>query len=181
MRLRCGLAVATVLAAMMAVAGCGAGTNESARYCERLADGRWVTNNHANAPCVPNPADATGNAAADGSVPLPRCGSCKASDWNRAERRAAARGAATGRAAAAARKAATTSAGVAAATPHGTRWPAALRASFVNACTVTSGGRAHVCGCIADHLARIVPAEQLPNLSVDDPRVYGAVAGCQRL
>jgi hypothetical protein len=181
MAMRPSLAAAIVLVATLAVAGCGAGTNESASYCRRLADGRWVTNNLAKAACVPNPADATGNAAADGAVPLPRCGSCNLSDWNRAERRAAARGAATRRAADAAAKAAKTPAGVAAAIPHGALWPAAWRASFVNACTVTSGGRAQACGCIADHLARIIPIDRLANLSADDRRVYRAVADCQAL
>jgi hypothetical protein len=181
MRRRLAL-IALSLGASVILAACGTGTNLSADYCKRLPGGRWVTNNSAEAPCVPNPADATGNANADGSVPLPRCASCKLSEWNQAELRAEAR------AAAAKQAAATEQASVAAATRatasgkgSGSRWPADARTSFVNACTLTSGGRAQACGCIADHLSRTVSIEQLPHMELVDRRLYSAIAACEQL
>jgi hypothetical protein len=168
------------------LAACGtAGTNLSADYCKRLPTGSWVTNNQSQAPCVPNPVDATGNAKTDGSVPLPRCASCKLADWNRAERRATARAtarAAAARHAAAAAKATLTALSRAEASGRGgaSRWPAAVRETFVNACTVTSGGRVQYCECAADHLARTVSVSQLPHMELADRRLFAAVAACDR-
>jgi hypothetical protein len=57
-------------------------------------------------------------------------------------------------------------------------WPDQVRASFLNYCTVTRGGTAALCGCIADELARQVPTDQVKRLSADDPRVLHALAKC---
>lgn len=181
MRSRLAL-LALLLGVSVTLAACGAGTNVSAAYCKRLPGGRWVTNNPAETPCVPSPADATGNAEADTLVPLPRCASCKLSDWNRAELRAEARAAAA-KPAAAAEKASLTAATRATAPGKGgaSRWPAYVRTSFVNACTVTSGGQAQACGCIADRLARSIPVSQLPHVELADRRLYRAIAACEQL
>jgi hypothetical protein len=57
-------------------------------------------------------------------------------------------------------------------------WPAQVRANFVNACTVTSGGNASVCGCVADKLAAEIPVSQVDSLAADDPRVRQALQAC---
>jgi hypothetical protein len=166
--------------------GCGVVTNQSADYCEQLPGGKWVTNNQAQAPCVPNPADATGNEKADGSVPLPRCVSCTLAEWNRAELRAEARAAAAQQAGAVSKITPALGVGSAALTAASgrggaSRWPQVARTSFVNACTLTSGGRAQVCGCIADHLSQVVSIEQLPHMELVDRRLYSAIAACGQL
>src|SRR5689334_5568491 len=45
----------------------------SNRYCQRLDNGRWVTNDgpYSTTPCVPAPSNATGDEQRDGSLALP--------------------------------------------------------------------------------------------------------------
>jgi hypothetical protein len=57
-------------------------------------------------------------------------------------------------------------------------WPPQVRANFVNACTATSGGKATLCGCVADKLAAEIPASQVDSLAADDPRVRQALQAC---
>ena len=107
-------AVVALGAAVAAIAGCGSdvrmvtvteanpsatrapastpmsATTASDRYCQRLDDGTWVTNDspYSTTACVPEPSQATGDRQADASMALPRCFSCRLADWKRAEERA---------------------------------------------------------------------------------------------
>ena len=183
-------------AAIAAIAGCGGGArtatvtqaNPSAttppattakratapddhasnRYCQRLDNGRWVTNDSAysTTPCVPDASQATGNEQADGSVALPRCFSCSLADWRRAEERA--------RASSAGRDSGdTTTAGAAQ-----VAWGGAVRARFVAQCAGDQDDTDNVCECVADQVADQVPPAQADTLSADDPRVEAAAQRC---
>lgn len=140
----------------------------SVRYCQRLDDGQWVTNASANSttPCVPDPSYATGDEQADAFVAVPRCFTCKPSDWNRAERHAALR---AGRASAASTVAATATAT--------NNWSPDTRSSFISDCSAYVGG--HLCECLANHLEWQVPLNQAEGLSGDDPRVQVAAQECR--
>lgn len=143
----------------------------SASYCQRLANGDWVTNDSAysTTPCVPDPSHASGDESADASRSIPRCFTCKLSDWKRAERLAAER---NGQSSAASEEANNTNG----ATNLGS-WSSGLRQSFVGECAANVG-RA-LCECLANHLARQIPASQTESLSGDDPRVQADVKTCQ--
>lgn len=139
----------------------------SARYCqERVDDGDWVTNEaESTTPCVPDPSYATGDEQADASIAIPRCFSCKLSDWDRAEQRAAKRRQSPPMASHAATTA-TGSTGV-------DGWSSSVRQNFLSVC---SGA---LCECLANHLQWQVPAAQAQTLSADDPRVQTAARDCQ--
>lgn len=139
----------------------------SVAYCQQLANGEWVTNDSADSTtqCVPDPAYATGNEAADASVAVPRCFTCKLSDWERAEQRAAEQ---TGQASPAS--------AVATATPA--TWSRDIRTSFISDCTVYMTGS--LCQCLVDHLEWQVPADQAQALSGEDPRVQAAARDCKK-
>jgi len=142
----------------------------SASYCQLLADGHWVTNDSAysTTPCVPDPADASGDEQADALRAIPRCFTCQLSDWTRAEERAARRTGQSIASATATTGTYTTSAG---------SWSPGLRRSFVSQCSKNVGGT--LCECLANHLARQVPSAQTGNLSGDDPRVQADVKTCE--
>lgn len=137
----------------------------SASYCWKLSTGRWVTGEpNSTTTCVPDPTYATGNEQDDGAVPLPRCYTCKASDWTQAEARAAA---------------ALQAGGGGVSTAQHT-WPPSVRSRFVNACADDATAKS-LCGCIANILGRQIPADQFNDgdTSIDDPRVQGAITTCK--
>jgi hypothetical protein len=137
----------------------------SASYCWHLSSGRWVTGKpNSTTACVPDPSYATGNQQDDGAVPLPRCYTCKPSDWTRAEAHAAAALQASG--------------GDVNTAPH--RWPPSVRSRFVTACADDATAKS-LCGCIANILGRQIPADQFNDgdTSIDDPRVQGAITTCK--
>jgi hypothetical protein len=140
-------------------------------YCQLLDDGRWVTNDSANSttPCVPDPSYATGDERADASVALPRCYTCKPSDWNHAERRAAAR---TGHASAPS-TVATTPTDIA----DLNKWSTDVRRGFMTDCMTFLVGS--LCECLANHLEWRVPPDQAEGLSGEDPRVQVAARDCR--
>lgn len=183
-------------AAVAAIAGCGGGArmatvtqaNDSAatapvpmptramapddhgsdRYCQRLDDGAWVTNDspYSTTPCVPDPSNATGDEQADSSLALPRCFSCSLADWKRAEARA--------RASSVGDDSGDTTGGGAAQVA----WGAAVRARFVALCAGDHEDPDNVCECVADQVATQVPAAQADTLSSDDRRVQAAARRC---
>jgi hypothetical protein len=144
---------------------------DSAAYCQWVDGGKWVTNDSAysTTPCVPDPSDATGEEQADASVAIPRCFSCKLSDWDRAERREAQRLGLP-----------SPPSGVAAAATAKTSpdpWSPGARSSFISGCAENMVGVE--CGCLADRLERQVPADQAQSLAGDDPRVHAATQSCR--
>jgi hypothetical protein len=143
----------------------------SVRYCQLLDNGEWVTNDRANStnPCVPDPSYATGDEQADASVAVPRCYTCKLSDWKHAERRAAERIGQT--------SAAPTAATAGTNTADVSRWSTDVHRSFVSDCTAYLDGS--LCECLANHLAWRVPPEEAQSLSGGDPRVQVAVRDCR--
>ena len=143
----------------------------SASYCQRLADGDWVTNDSAysTTPCVPDPSYASGDEQADASRAIPRCFSCKLSDWKRAEKLAAQR---SGQSTVAPEMATTGSY-----TTDPGSWSFGVRQSFISECSQNVGGA--LCECLANHLARQIPAAQTGTLSGDDPRVQADIKSCQ--
>lgn len=149
----------------------GPDKTESAKYCQLLSDGDWVTNDSAysTTPCVPDPAYASGDEQADASRAIPRCFSCKLSDWNRAEKRAAQRSGQSWLA--------TDTSTTGTDTTNLGSWTPGLRRSFVSACSENVSGA--LCQCLANHLARQVPAAQTGTLSAEDPRVQADVKTCQ--
>jgi hypothetical protein len=134
----------------------------SARYCQRLPNGQWVTNDSAysTTPCVPDPAYATGDEQVDGSVAIPRCFACSLSDWDRAEKRAEARIASVDTTAAN-----TTTAG---------SLPEEIAGSFSQACDQN----ADECECVERQVAKQVSPNQMGALTADDPRVQAALQNC---
>jgi hypothetical protein len=143
----------------------------SAAYCQWLSAGNWVTNDSAysTTPCVPDPSDATGDEQADASVAMPRCFSCKLSDWARAELRAARR-----------RGLPSPGSNVATAASASTgadRWSPRARSGFISGCAENMVGVQ--CGCLADQLERQVSADQAPSLAGDDPRLPAATQACK--
>lgn len=143
----------------------------SVGYCQLLDDGEWVTNDSATltTPCVPDPSYATGDEQVDASVAVPRCYTCKLSDWNRAEGRAAVR---TGK--------------DSAASPLDTsptdsasrnEWSPDARRSFMGDCTAYMD--ASLCQCLANHLEWRVPPDQAEALTGEDPRVQLAARQCR--
>lgn len=140
-------------------------------YCQLLDDGEWVTNDSANSttPCVPDPSHATGDEQADASVAVPRCYTCRLTDWKSAERRAAVR---TGRAI----PASTVPTTATDATGHST-WSPDARRSFISDCTASLDGS--LCRCLAIHLELRVPSEQADGISGEDPRVLVAARNCR--
>lgn len=187
------LRIAAIVLTIGAVAGCGGGffvggtatlptsssrpmtttpdPTDSALYCQqRPGDGKWVTNEAGSAtPCVPDPSYATGDEDADASVAIPRCFSCKLSDWERAEQRAAKRPGSSSPAT-----------DVAIATTNSASpgsWSAGVSDSFISACTEGRAGA--VCDCLANHLDWQVPSDEAQTLSGEDPRVQVAVQDCR--
>jgi hypothetical protein len=140
----------------------------SARYCQLLDSGRWVTNDspYSTTPCVPNPSFATGNEQADGTVAIPRCFTCKLSDWKRAERRAARRAGTS-----------TTESAVSATTDQ-YGWSSPVTLGFDSVCTADWGASAQLCGCIANQLEAQLPEQRVPSLSADDSWVQAAANAC---
>lgn len=140
----------------------------SVAYCQLRDNGEWVTNDRANStsPCVPDPSHATGDEPADASVAIPRCYTCKLSDWKRAERRAAVQ---SGEAAAASMVATT-----ATDTNH---WSRDARSRFLSDCGASLDGS--LCECLANHLERGVRPDQAEGLSAEDPRVKLAARYCR--
>lgn len=144
---------------------------DSAAYCQWVGGSKWVTNDSAysTTPCVPDPSEATGDEDADASMAIPRCFSCRLSDWQRAEQRAALRlglpspgsGVAT----------------AASATASPDNWSPRARSSFISGCAENMVGVE--CGCLAAQLERQVPADQAQSLAGDDPRVHAATQACR--
>ncbi len=143
----------------------------SVGYCQLLDDGEWVTNDSATSttPCVPDPSYATGDEQVDASVAVPRCYTCKLSDWNRAERRAAVR---TGQDPSTSRTVATVTG-----TAGRNEWSPDARTSFISDCTVYMDGS--LCQCLANHLQWQVASDQAQALTGQDPRVQLAARECR--
>jgi hypothetical protein len=191
--------VAAIALVIPAIAGCGGGTavtigtaptssrptttvnssgpgapssrSASSRYCQRLDDGRWVTNDRAfsTTPCVPDPSYASGDERADGALALPRCFTCKLSDWERAERRAKKKGGEpTGT---------SNTDTTAPQTLSLAAWPATVRQSFIDTCA--ESGDDALCECAESKLANQIPADQASSLSADDPRIRSAFRNCR--
>lgn len=141
---------------------------DSAAYCQWLGGGKWVTNDSAysTTPCVPDPSEATGDEQADASMAVPRCFSCRLSDWQRAEQRAAMRLGLP-----------SPESGAATATASPDAWSPEARSSFISGCAESTVGVE--CGCLAAQLERQVPADQAQSLAADDPRVHAATQACR--
>ena len=174
------------------IAGCGAGTQapssvvaraakpiattparttpdkyESTRYCQQLMSGAWVTNSlHSTTPCVPDPSYATGDGAVDRSHVIPRCITCKLSDWTAAEQKKAQQ--------ATAPPPNTPSA----ATAHHSDWSPERRGQVIDTCTSSWGGDETLCDCVVNHVAYQIPATAASSLSPDDARLEAAAGEC---
>ena len=178
--------------AIIVIAGCGAGTQapssvvataskpiakataptarekyESTRYCQQLESGAWVTNSlDSTIPCVPNPSYATGDDEADRSHVIPRCFTCKLSDWNATEQRKA-------------RQASVppddTSSAVAA---RNSDWSPMRRGQVIATCTTSWGGKQSLCDCVVNHMADQIPASEASSLSLNDARLETAAVEC---
>jgi hypothetical protein len=142
-------------------------TRVSARYCQRLDDGTWVTNDSAysTTTCVPDPSYATGDEQADGAVAIPRCFTCTLAEWRRAEERAETRAGGTPSTAATAIESTTLDG-----------WTAKEENAFLHVCGQNGFG---TCQCLADQLAPRVPGYEAGELSARDPRIQAAVQICQ--
>lgn len=142
----------------------------SAQYCQRLSDGKWVTNDSAfsTTPCVPEPSYATGNEEVDGTVALPRCSTCRMSDWNRAEARAEARNSG--------RSPTSQVDSAAAGNTSSGGLPVAPGESVVEGCAqdVDDG----LCDCVTGQMAQEVSPGDMDALTSEDPRVQAAVRSC---
>ena len=186
------LRIATIAVTIGTVAGCGGAAvvgpetvpvswsppttttpdpTTSARYCQRLDDGRWVTNDSAysTTPCVPDPSNATGDEQADGSQAIPRCFTCKLSEWDRAEWRKA-------RQAPPGPSDGTTSADTA--YPNG--WSPQAQAQVFASCTSGWGDNRAQCCCVVDSVVQVqqIPADDAPSLSSYDPEIQAAASDC---
>jgi hypothetical protein len=140
---------------------------ESARYCQQLESGAWVTNRlHSTTPCVPDPSHATGDEEVDRSHVIPRCFTCKLSDWTRAEQNKA--------------RQASAPSGYASSsvTASQSEWSGARRAGVIATCTSSWGGTQTLCDCVVNHVAQQIPAPQASSLSPDDARLEAAVGDC---
>lgn len=176
--------------AIIMIAGCGAGTDapssvvatapepiattasttpdkyESARYCQQLMTGAWVTNSlHSTTPCVPDPSYATGDETVDRSHVIPRCFNCKLSDWTVAEQRKAQRASAQSDTASAA-------------TTHQSDWSPERRGEVIDTCTSSWGADQTLCDCVVNHVAYQIPATAASSLSPDDARLESAAGEC---
>jgi hypothetical protein len=176
--------------AIIMIAGCGAGTPssvvatapeaiatapapttpdkyESARYCQQLMSGAWVTNSlHSTTRCVPDPSYATGDEAVDRSHVIPRCFTCKLSAWTAAEQAKAHQWSAPPRYPA--------SAG----TAHHSDWSPERRVQVIDTCTSSWGADETLCDCVVNHVAYQVPATAASSLSPDDARLEAAADEC---
>jgi hypothetical protein len=178
--------------AIVMIAGCGAGTHgpgsiaataskssttttapsmqekyESARNCQQLLSGAWVTNSlHSTTPCVPDPSYATGDEDADRSHVIPRCFTCKLSDWKRAEQKKAQQ--------ASAPPGYTASA----ITAHHSDWSPQRRGQVIATCTSSWGANKTLCNCVVNHVAQQIPAPEASSLSPDDARLEAAAGEC---
>jgi hypothetical protein len=142
---------------------------EPTRYCQQLMSGAWVTNSlYSTTPCVPDPSYATGDEAVDRSHMIPRCFTCKLSDWTAAEERKA--------------QQASTSPGYAAsaATAHQSDWSPERRVQVIDTCTSSWGGDETLCDCMINHVAYQVPATMASSLSPDDARLEAALDECNQ-
>jgi hypothetical protein len=142
----------------------------SARYCQRLNDGEWVTNVSAfsTTPCVPEPSYATGNEQADGYQAIPRCFTCTLSDWERAEKRAAVGNGSQPQV--------IDSDAAGADSPSSDGAPVAGESYFEMCAQNVNNG---VCSCVANRIEQQVPQYQLAALTADDPRVQDAIETCE--
>lgn len=140
----------------------------SARYCQRVQSGAWVTNDSAysTTPCVPDPSYATGDQVADGSQAIPRCFTCKLSDWEHAEKRKArhAQGPSDG----------TTNADIT--DPDG--WSPPARDQVLGVCTSGLSGSRTLCDCVANLVVQQIPAYEASWLSSDSPTLQAAAHEC---
>lgn len=182
--------------AIILIAGCGAGTRvatttvatvsnwttttspsqsattvdkyDSARYCQQLQSGVWVTNDTADSttPCVPDPRYATGDEPADASQAIPRCFTCTLSEWKSAEQSKA-------------RQAPGLSDGTAAGDgvdPDG--WSSLDHEHVVDSCASRWRYSEGLCDCIANKVAEEIPAYESAEIAADDPRVRAAAGDC---
>jgi hypothetical protein len=150
----------------------GSDPTASVRYCQRLEDGKWVTNDSASSttPCVPDPAYAARYEEAAESIAVPRCFTCKLSDWERADRRITQSGTSSPASSVAAYT-----------TPIASgldRWPRSVRDGFINNCAAYMVGS--MCVCLANHLGWQVAPREAETLSGDDPRVQVAAEECRQ-
>jgi hypothetical protein len=141
---------------------------DSARYCQQLPSGSWVTNDSPDSttPCVPDPAYATGDEQSDASQALPRCATCTLAEWERAERKKAQQ--ATGLSGGSANTDTTDSGG----------WSAEERAQILDTCSSRWDAREDFCGCIVDDVAHSMSVYEASELAADDRIVRAAAAAC---
>jgi hypothetical protein len=114
---------------------------------------------------VPNPAYATGNQVEDDSQVIPRCFTCKLSEWTRAEQKKALRLAppddsSTARAA------------------DPSEWSPELRDQVAYTCTSSWRGSPALCDCVVNEAAQQVPASEAASLSPSDTRLQAAASAC---
>jgi hypothetical protein len=140
---------------------------ESARYCQQLLSGAWVTNSlHSTTPCVPDPSYASGDEEADRSHVIPRCFTCELSDWKRAEQKKARQ--------APAPPDYTPNAVTA---PH-SEWSPVRRGQVIATCTSSWGAKRTLCDCVVNHVAQQIPASEASSLSPNDARLEDAAGEC---
>jgi hypothetical protein len=141
---------------------------ESDRYCQQLESGAWVTNRlYSTTPCVPDPSRATGDEEVDRSHVIPRCFTCKLSDWTRAEQNKARQASAPS---------GYTSSSV---TAHQPEWSPARRSEVIATCTSSWGGNRTLCDCVVNHAAQQIPASEASSLSPDNARLEVAADECE--
>lgn len=178
--------------ALIMIAGCGTGTQvsssvvatasrpiatttalttrakyASARHCQQLPSGAWVTNSlYSTTPCVPDPSYATGDEEVDSSHVIPRCFTCKLADWTTAEQRKA-------------RQASAPQGDTASAvTAQQSDWSPQRRGQMIDTCTSSWGGDQTLCDCMVNHMAYQIPATEAGSLSLDDARLDVAAVEC---
>jgi hypothetical protein len=177
MRGRRSLWMAAGAVAVVLAAGCGADAGvrnasvadptDSARYCQYDQNGTWVTNDRvlSTTPCVPDPAYASGNQVEDDSQVIPRCFTCKLSDWTRAE---------TKKTLPSAPSDDDSIKNVA----NPSEWPPGLRDQVVDTCTSSWSGSPALCDCVVNQVAQQIPASEASGLSPNDIRLQAAVSVC---
>lgn len=176
------------------IAGCGGGTQarssivataskpiatttrdkyDSAKYCQELESGGWVTNSaRSTTPCVPDPSYATGDEGVDRSHIIPRCFTCKLSAWTRAEQNRAPEQNRARQASA------PPGYNVSAVTGHHSDWSPQRRGQVIATCTSSWGGDQTLCDCVVNHMAYQIPAAAASSLSPDNARLDAAAVAC---
>jgi hypothetical protein len=102
---------------------------------------------------------------ADDSVPVPRCSTCKLSDWERAEKDEAVPPTPPDD---------DSTAGAA----NSSDWSPGLRSQVVHTCTSSWRGSLALCGCVVSYVAQQIPGSEAQSLSPDDKGLLAAASAC---